>query len=153
MNSTRCAACRYLRRRCPSDCIFAPYFPPDDPKRFICVHKIYGASNVGKMLQELPVNRRTEAADSLFFEAQCRLQDPVYGCVGTVTILHQQIHDAQCQLARIQAQIAALSAQSAQQNQFHHHHQVEVTPTFNPISSPAQYDVANTNNWFNFNLL
>ncbi|XP_075475613.1 LOB domain-containing protein 12-like [Primulina tabacum] len=103
--------------------------------------------------QELPVNRRTEAADSLFFEAQCRLQDPVYGCVGTVTILHQQIHDAQCQLARIQAQIAALSAQSAQQNQFHHHHQVEVTPTFNPISSPAQYDVANTNNWFNFNLL
>lgn len=103
--------------------------------------------------QELPVNRRAEAADSLFFEAQCRLQDPVYGCVGTVTILHQQIHDAQCQLARIQAQIAALSARTAQQNHQYHDHQVEVTPTFNPISSPAQYDIANTNNWFDFNLL
>ncbi|XP_075515651.1 LOB domain-containing protein 23-like [Primulina tabacum] len=143
MNSTRCAACRYLRRRCPSDCIFAPYFPANDSKRFICVHKIYGASNVGKMLQELPANRRAEAADYLIFEAQCRLQDPVYGCVGIITILHQQIHEAQFQLARIQAHIAALTA---------HHHQVEVTTNFNPISSPAQYDIANTN-WFDFNLM
>lgn len=34
----------------------------------------------------------------------------------------------------------------AQQNQYHDH-QVEVTPTFNLISSPAHYDIANTNNW------
>lgn len=51
MISGRCAACKYLRRRCPSHCIFSPYFPPNDPQRFACVHRIYGASNVGKMLQ------------------------------------------------------------------------------------------------------
>lgn len=51
MISTRCAACKYLRRRCPSDCIFSLYFPPNDPQRFASVHKIYGASNVAKILQ------------------------------------------------------------------------------------------------------
>lgn len=51
MISGRCAACKYLRRRCPSDCIFFPYFPPNNPERFASVHRIYGASNVAKMLQ------------------------------------------------------------------------------------------------------
>ncbi|PQM34376.1 serine/arginine-rich splicing factor RS41 isoform X1 [Prunus yedoensis var. nudiflora] len=52
MISGRCAACKYLRRRCPSDCIFFPYFPPNNPERFASVHRIYGASNVAKMLQD-----------------------------------------------------------------------------------------------------
>lgn len=51
MSSKRCAACKQLRRRCPSDCIFLPYFPPNNTQRFSFVHRIYGASNVGKMLQ------------------------------------------------------------------------------------------------------
>ena len=51
MTSTRCAVCKYFRRRCPSNCIFAPYFPPDNPQRFTCVRRIYGASNIGKMLE------------------------------------------------------------------------------------------------------
>ncbi|KZV17295.1 LOB domain-containing protein [Dorcoceras hygrometricum] len=142
MNSSRCAACRHLRRRCPSDCIFSPYFPSHDSKRFRCVHKIYGASNVAKMLQELPADRRAEAADSLYYEAYCRLKDPVYGCVGTITILCQQIHNAQCQLATTQAEIASLSAHSGLQNQY------PATPTFNLID---QYDVASAN-WSDFNL-
>ncbi|PIM99332.1 hypothetical protein CDL12_27816 [Handroanthus impetiginosus] len=127
MNSTRCAACKHLRRRCPSDCIFAPYFPSNNPRRFAYVHKIYGASNVGKILQDLPVNRRAEAADSLHYEAYCRIKDPVYGCVGMITILHQQIYNAQCQLARIQAEIAALNAQSQSEVQHYNQHQVEST--------------------------
>jgi hypothetical protein len=49
----RCAACKNQRRRCPSDCIFSPYFPANDPQRFAYVHKIYGGSNVGKMLKVL----------------------------------------------------------------------------------------------------
>ncbi|KAG5234517.1 LOB domain-containing protein [Salix suchowensis] len=92
MISGRCAACKYLRRRCPSDCIFSPYFPSNVPQRFACVHRIYGASNVAKMLQQLPAHLRAEAANSLYYEAQSRTQDPVYGCVGVISLLHQQIH-------------------------------------------------------------
>jgi hypothetical protein len=46
-----CASCKLLRRRCAKDCIFSPYFPSEDPHKFAIVHKVFGASNVSKMLQ------------------------------------------------------------------------------------------------------
>ena len=46
-----CAACKLLRRRCGEECVFAPYFPADQPHKFANVHKVFGASNVNKMLQ------------------------------------------------------------------------------------------------------
>ncbi|KAI3474978.1 hypothetical protein Pfo_030289 [Paulownia fortunei] len=151
MNSGRCAACKHLRRRCPSDCIFSPYFPSNNPRRFAYVHKIYGASNVGKILQDLPMNRRAEAADSLYCEAYYRIKNPVYGCVGMITILQQQIYNAQCQLVRIQAEIAALSLQSQTQPHQHQHQQVEnIASTFLPhqngvSNSTSFYDLST---WF-----
>ncbi|KAL3501725.1 hypothetical protein ACH5RR_036174 [Cinchona calisaya] len=114
MNSKRCAGCKYLRRRCPSDCILSPYFPPNNPQRFAYVHQIYGASYVAKTLQKLPVEQRGEAANAMYYEAYCRIKDPVYGCVGIITLLNQQIYDAQCQLAKIQAEIAVLNGFHAQ---------------------------------------
>ncbi|KAK7317165.1 hypothetical protein RJT34_01160 [Clitoria ternatea] len=105
MISGRCAACKNQRRRCPSDCIFSPYFPANDPQRFASVHRIYGGSNVGKMLQQSPPYLREQAANTLHFEAQCRIQDPVYGCVGIISRLHQEIHSTETALAKIQTQI------------------------------------------------
>jgi hypothetical protein len=49
--SSPCASCKLLRRRCTQECIFAPYFPSDDPRKFAIVHKVFGASNISKMLQ------------------------------------------------------------------------------------------------------
>ncbi|KAL8513046.1 hypothetical protein ACS0TY_019289 [Phlomoides rotata] len=109
MTSKRCAACKHLRRRCPSDCIFSPYFPPNNPHRFSYIHKIYGASNVAHILNDIPVDRRAEAVDSMYYEAYCRVRNPVYGSVGIVTILNQEIYNAQCELASIQAHIASLA--------------------------------------------
>ncbi|KAK4785319.1 hypothetical protein SAY86_002008 [Trapa natans] len=48
--STPCAACRLLRRRCAEDCPFSPYFSQTEPLKFAYVHKVFGASNVAKML-------------------------------------------------------------------------------------------------------
>jgi hypothetical protein len=47
----RCAACKYLRRRCAPDCVLAPYFPASHPHRYACVHRIFGASNIARLLQ------------------------------------------------------------------------------------------------------
>lgn len=58
------------------------------------------------MFQQLPVHLRTEAAETLYYEAQCRIENPVYGCVGIITQLHEQINEAERELARAQAQIA-----------------------------------------------
>ncbi|XP_041026320.1 LOB domain-containing protein 4-like [Juglans microcarpa x Juglans regia] len=103
-----CAACKLLRRRCAQDCVFAPYFPADEPQKFANVHKVFGASNVNKMLQELPVHQRGDAVSSMVYEANARLRDPVYGCVGAISSLQQQIDALQTQLALAQAEVVHL---------------------------------------------
>ncbi|XP_059626934.1 LOB domain-containing protein 12-like [Cornus florida] len=106
--SSPCASCKLLRRRCAEDCIFAPYFPPEDPLSFAIVHKVFGASNVSKMLQELPVHQRADAVSSLVYEANARVRDPVYGCVGAISCLQNQVSELQMQLAQAQAEILCI---------------------------------------------
>ncbi|TKY47201.1 LOB domain-containing protein 12 [Spatholobus suberectus] len=106
-----CASCKLLRRRCSNECIFAPYFPSDDPRKFAIVHKVFGASNVSKMLQELPVHQRADAVGSLVYEANARMRDPVYGCVGAISYLQSQVSQLQMQLAVAQAEILCIQMQ------------------------------------------
>ncbi|KAA8537100.1 hypothetical protein F0562_029578 [Nyssa sinensis] len=108
-----CAACKLLRRRCAQDCVFAPYFPADEPQKFANVHKVFGASNVNKMLQELPVHQRGDAVSSMVYEANARVRDPVYGCVGAISSLQQQIDMLQTQLAVAQAEVVHLRVRQA----------------------------------------
>ncbi|MQL93328.1 hypothetical protein Taro_025981 [Colocasia esculenta] len=106
-----CASCKLLRRRCSKDCIFAPFFPPHDPHKFALVHKVFGASNVSKMLQELPFHQRADAVSSLAYEANARMSDPVYGCVGAISYLQNQVSQLQVQLALAQAEILCIQMQ------------------------------------------
>lgn len=46
-----CAACKILRRRCAEKCVLAPYFPPTEPTKFTIAHRVFGASNIIKLLQ------------------------------------------------------------------------------------------------------
>ncbi|KAK4367431.1 hypothetical protein RND71_011223 [Anisodus tanguticus] len=86
-----CAACKFLRRKCLPGCIFAPYFPPEEPQKFANVHKIFGASNVSKLLNEIQPHQREDAVNSLAYEAEARMKDPVYGCVGAISVLQRQV--------------------------------------------------------------
>ncbi|XP_057457745.1 LOB domain-containing protein 4-like [Lotus japonicus] len=103
-----CAACKLLRRRCAKDCVFAPYFPADEPQKFGSVHRVFGASNVNKMLQELPEHQRSDAVSSMVYEANARVRDPVYGCVGTISSLQQQVDVLQTQLVLAQAEVVQM---------------------------------------------
>ncbi|KAL8154175.1 hypothetical protein V2J09_011935 [Rumex salicifolius] len=96
--NTPCAACKFLRRKCMPGCIFAPYFPPEEPHKFANVHKIFGASNVTKLLNELPPHQREDAVNSLAYEAEARVRDPVYGCVGVISFLQRQVQRLQKEL-------------------------------------------------------
>lgn len=93
-----CAACKFLRRKCLPGCIFAPYFPPEEPQKFANVHKIFGASNVTKLLNELLPHQREDAVNSLAYEAEARVRDPVYGCVGAISFLQRQVQRLQKEL-------------------------------------------------------
>ncbi|CAL1405283.1 unnamed protein product [Linum trigynum] len=105
-----CAACKFLRRKCMPGCIFAPYFPPEEPHKFANVHKIFGASNVTKLLNELLPHQREDAVNSLAYEAEARVRDPVYGCVGAITFLQRQVHRLQKDLDAANADLIRFAA-------------------------------------------
>ncbi|CAL4946224.1 unnamed protein product [Urochloa decumbens] len=108
-----CAACKFLRRKCQPDCVFAPYFPPDNPQKFVHVHRVFGASNVTKLLNELHPFQREDAVNSLAYEADMRLRDPVYGCVGVISILQHNLRQLQQDLARAKYELSKYQAAAA----------------------------------------
>lgn len=78
-----CAACKHQRKRCDNNCAMAPYFPASKTREFQAVHKVYGMSNVIKILRSIEREEdRRKAADSLVWEAVCRQRDPVLGSYG-----------------------------------------------------------------------
>ncbi|KAH0700516.1 LOB domain-containing protein 36 [Solanum tuberosum] len=115
MSSTNspCAACKFLRRKCTQECVFAPYFPPDQPLKFSNVHKVFGASNVAKLLNELNAAQREDAVNSLAYEAEYRLRDPVYGCVGLISLLQQKLRQVQDDLLNAKKELSTYIGPSA----------------------------------------
>ncbi|CAA0826318.1 LOB domain-containing protein 12 [Striga hermonthica] len=69
------------------------------------------------MLQELPVHQRADAVSSLVYEANARARDPVYGCVGAITYLQDQVAQLQMQLAVAQAEILCIQMHQDQLDQ------------------------------------
>ncbi|KAL0900410.1 hypothetical protein Bca101_084371 [Brassica carinata] len=98
-SSSSCAACKLLKRRCTPTCIFAPHFRSSDQITFAKVHKVFGASNVSKILSEVPEEQRQETVNSLAYEADVRLKDPVYGCIGAIASLQKKMLELQHDIA------------------------------------------------------
>ncbi|EOA25871.1 hypothetical protein CARUB_v10019250mg [Capsella rubella] len=148
-----CGACKFLRRKCAKGCVFAPYFCHEQgASHFAAIHKVFGASNASKLLSHLPISDRCEAAITISYEAQARLQDPIYGCVSHIFALQQQVVNLQAQLEILKQQAAQsmIFAESPtsenpnsyygdttktpyhhqeHQNLYHHHHQNHHDPT------------------------
>ncbi|KAL7214685.1 hypothetical protein ACSBR1_026967 [Camellia fascicularis] len=55
--------------------------------------------------QEVPESQRADAANSLVYEANVRLSDPVYGCMGAISALQQQVQSLQAELNAVRAEI------------------------------------------------
>ncbi|KAL0382598.1 UNVERIFIED_CONTAM: protein ASYMMETRIC LEAVES 2 [Sesamum calycinum] len=126
-STSPCAACKFLRRKCQPECVFAPYFPPDQPQKFANVHKVFGASNVTKLLNELQPHQREDAVNSLAYEADMRLRDPVYGCVGVISLLQHQLRQLQMDLSCAKSELSkyqnlGLSSHGLIAAAHHHHH-------------------------------
>ncbi|KAF5729523.1 hypothetical protein HS088_TW21G01690 [Tripterygium wilfordii] len=108
-----CAACKILRRRCVDKCVLAPYFPPTEPYKFTIAHRVFGASNIIKFLQDLPESQRADAVSSMVYEASARIRDPVYGSAGSIFQLQKQMNELQEQLAKAQAELVNMQSHQA----------------------------------------
>ncbi|CAA2980409.1 LOB domain-containing 27-like [Olea europaea subsp. europaea] len=101
-----CAACKYQRRRCTSDCSLAPYFPADQPKVFQNAHKLFGVKNTLKILKQLDPTQRVIAMKSIKYQANMRDRFPVYGCLAEIQLLYCQIQAGEEELLAVLAQLA-----------------------------------------------
>ncbi|OIT33242.1 PREDICTED: LOB domain-containing protein 30-like [Nicotiana attenuata] len=149
-----CGACKFLRRKCVAGCIFAPYFDSEQgAAHFAAVHKVFGASNVSKLLLHIPVHKRLDAVVTICYEAQARLRDPVYGCVAHIFALQQQVVNLQAELSYLQAHLATLELPTpppqppSQQSQTLLPPQpaalsIADLPTAGPSILPAAYDLS-----------
>lgn len=86
-----CASCKHQRKRCAEDCVLAPYFPAERMQEFQAVHKVFGVSNVIKLVKDVDKERQKETADSLVWEASCRQDDPVLGCYGKFKKIQEEL--------------------------------------------------------------
>jgi Lateral organ boundaries (LOB) domain len=64
------------------------------------------------ILQDVPESQRADAVNSMVYEADARIRDPVYGCAGTVCQLQKQVNELKMQLARAQADLVNLKTQN-----------------------------------------
>jgi hypothetical protein len=58
---------------------------------FAAVHKVFGGSNISKMLNNIPMEKRAYAVTTLCYEAHARLLDPIYGFFSNIFSLQQQV--------------------------------------------------------------
>ncbi|KAF7833940.1 basic leucine zipper 61-like [Senna tora] len=77
-----CAACKHQRKKCSINCVLAPYFPASRNREFQAVHKVFGVSNITKIVKNAKEDQRTKVVDSLVWEAFCRQKDPIEGAYG-----------------------------------------------------------------------
>ncbi|XVF50205.1 hypothetical protein PTKIN_Ptkin04bG0077400 [Pterospermum kingtungense] len=89
--ASACAACKYQRRKCVPECPLAPYFPAEQTKVFQNAHKLFGVSNIVKILRILDPSQHAEAMRSIKYQANVRDRFPVYGCLGVIRHLYFQI--------------------------------------------------------------
>ncbi|KAG1346357.1 LOB domain-containing protein 11-like [Cocos nucifera] len=107
-----CAACKYQRRKCNPDCTLAPYFPADQQRQFLNAHRLFGVSNIIKIIRDLDPIQRAEAMRSIIFQSNARAHDPVGGCYRIILELERQLEHDSAELALVLRQLAICRAQA-----------------------------------------
>ncbi|XP_047160184.1 LOB domain-containing protein 22 [Vigna umbellata] len=124
-NSTTqaCAACKYQRRKCAPDCILAPYFPHDRQRQFLNAHKLFGVSNITKIIKVVSPRDKDQAMRTIIYQSDMRASDPVGGCYRYIVDLQTQIEYCRAELDLVLQQLAMFRAQAQHQNQHQYQHQ------------------------------
>ncbi|KAI3954022.1 hypothetical protein MKW98_017846 [Papaver atlanticum] len=104
--SQACAVCKYQRRKCSNECPLKPYFPADQPKMFQNAHRLFGVSNILKIINPLPPNLKSEAMRSIIYQSNIRDKHRVHGCIAIIEQLNFQYQQARLELDAVNTQLA-----------------------------------------------
>lgn len=114
-SATACAACKYQRKKCTKNCLLAPYFPQERQKQFLNAHKLFGVSNITKMIKDVEESQRGIAMQNLIFHANARALDPVGGVYKILCDLKSKIDCFQAELNLVHQQLAMYRSLAHQQ--------------------------------------
>ncbi|XP_068649162.1 protein LATERAL ORGAN BOUNDARIES-like [Aristolochia californica] len=131
-----CAACKYQRRKCTPDCILAPYFPPENQPQFLNAHRLFGVSNILKIIKNLDAVQRSEAMRSIIFQADARARDPVGGCYAIIIDLWRQIQRDTAELDSVMRYLAVYRDQFVRTAQTQGLPPPAIIPAQNPQVDP-----------------
>ncbi|KAI8547140.1 hypothetical protein RHMOL_Rhmol07G0172000 [Rhododendron molle] len=101
-----CAACKYQRRRCAPDCPMAPHFPPNQPKNFRNVQKLFGVRNFLNLLRMVQPSQQHAAAKSMVVQANVRANESVGECYQIIRELERQIEQCKAEFELVLGQLA-----------------------------------------------
>ncbi|KAK4365627.1 hypothetical protein RND71_013507 [Anisodus tanguticus] len=151
-----CAACKYQRRKCAPDCVLAPYFPHDRQRQFLNAHKLFGVSNITKIIRHLDQPLKDEAMRTIIFQSDVRANDPVGGCYRIIRDLQHHIDYCKAELDIVLHQLAycraqAVAAAASEQQQILGDHHATDQASFNDnncdgVVNQADPSVNNNNN-------
>ncbi|PPS08607.1 hypothetical protein GOBAR_AA12044 [Gossypium barbadense] len=146
--TSACAACKYQRRKCIPECLLAPYFPADQTKVFQNAHKLFGVSNIVKILRSLDPSQHAEAMRSIKYQANVRDRFPVYGCLGVIRQLYYQIQMLEEEMHTLELGMAPSNNALPLFNQVTHQpYTMQNTYSSSDIDSPPKDNVENNSLW------
>ncbi|EOA25204.1 hypothetical protein CARUB_v10018517mg [Capsella rubella] len=89
--------CKNVKHACIEECVFAPYLPANKPEKYNTLSKVFDISSVAELVMGIEPSQKQACVDSLCFEAEARLRDPVMGCTGLIHQLQHQLQNLQIQ--------------------------------------------------------
>ncbi|WOL08387.1 LOB domain-containing protein 7-like [Canna indica] len=102
-----CAACRFQRRKCKPNCIFAAFFPADKKQIFENAHRLYDVRNMEKMVEHLDPEQRAEAMKTIIYESEVHAADPIGGCRRIIGKLETELQLACAELDHVRRELEA----------------------------------------------
>ncbi|GMN53106.1 hypothetical protein TIFTF001_022252 [Ficus carica] len=101
-----CAACKTQRKRCNMFCEVSSLFPQTKSKEYQNAHRLFGSSNIQKMIVSIKPSEVDVCADSILTEGLAGKNDPEHGCYGLVGNLKAEVDAAERELAAIKRLLA-----------------------------------------------
>jgi len=86
-----CLSCRYQYRRHDGICEFGQYFVSNRSMKFENVCRLFGLANLCRLIHCAKAYERQIMVDSILTEANMWSNDSIYGALGHVLTLNNQI--------------------------------------------------------------
>ncbi|KAK9275733.1 hypothetical protein L1049_023001 [Liquidambar formosana] len=137
-NFPACASCKHQRKRCDEYCLLAPYFPASRYQDYVSVHRLFGLSNILRIMSVVQPSQRQITAETLMMQGIIWRSDPISGCLGYARFLQAQIDYHFRELEFVNQQLRFFREREQLQQQKMQLESLFATPSFSLLPGAVQ---------------